>query len=482
MSAFRIAQALGVLLLLLAVAMLLPAAVAASGGDRALAASFALAAALTGFVGAAVALAARGTADAFGEGEGLACFALLWIVAVPFAALPLYAAGKLADPLPSLFNVVSALTTTGASVDFDPTSEPFASVLWLFLLGWLGGFVSIVAAIALLTRLDIGGLQMLRPAVPRGEAESLLQGVADIARRLSVVYCAVTAAGAVALSVSGLSGREALLYALGATSTSGLPVRADGSAPTASAAVAIILAVCMLAGACNPALLIAAAGGRWRAFGRGHELHYLLLMTLLVALLLAFLDRLSGASFAASMLDGLFLASSAISTTGYGLEGGNGFLAGVPILLLGLALVGGAAGSASGGMKLLRVAILFKQASRELSRLAFPHGVVPFHLGEERISAATVRAVWSLFYMLLTCLVLGTLLLALLGVPPTTAMTAMVASLSNAGPMLPVVDPAGGGYAGLPDAGKLVLMLAMVLGRVELLAFVTVLSPAFWRR
>lgn len=482
MSAFRITGALGVALVLLALAMLLPAAVAAGTGQSALAINFLMAAGLTGFVGAVAALTGRGSSQPFGDGEGLVVFVLFWLVPAPFAALPLYASGRLADPLPALFNALSALTTTGATVGFDPAREPLAIVLWLFILGWLGGFASIVAAVALLTRLDLSGLQMLHVGIRRGEGESLAQSLGGIARRLSSVYSGLTAVGAIALSAAGLPGHQAVLAALGAVSTSGLPFRPEGTMFTIGPAAELALTLCMLAGASNLTMLAAVAAGRWRPMASDRELRYLLLACLLVALAIAFLLRLDGAAVPQAVLAGLFLAVSTLSSTGYGPASAAGALVAAPVLLIGVVLIGGTAGSASGGFKLLRTAILCKQANRELSRLAFPHGVIPFHLGSRRIFEPTVRSVWTLFYVMLSCLVAGSLALAALGVSPVTALLAVVACLSNTGPMLSMLEPAGEGYAALPHSGKLLLMLAMVLGRVEMLAFITALSPAFWRQ
>ena len=153
-----------------------------------------------------------------------------------------------------------------------------------------------------------------------------------------------------------------------------------------------------------------------------------------------------------------------------------------PILIIGLVLVGGATGSTSGGIRLMRVAVLFKQAQRELLRLSHPHGIRLLRLGKVRVENPVVWSVWSFFFLLILVLAAIALSLAFLGLSPEAAVISAVLSVSNAGPFLQSMAPDAPSYGDMPDGAKLVLTFGMLAGRVELLALLSLMNPAYWRR
>ena len=488
MSYTSVFHCLGWAVLLLASLMVLPAMTALLDGNTALAWTFAASAILSGFCGAGFAIATwRGAGD-FGKREGCMFLVLVWIVLALFGALPLHFSGLPGRPIDAFFEAISGLTTTGATVFSGLEDIPPAILLWRSLLQWGGGLLSIVLAISLVAPLGIGGMEAFQSALPRGEGASMPARMLQVAQDLFWIYVLLTLLAAFSLWLAGMSAFDGLCHAFSAISTGGFSTREGGIASYHSSMIELVLMAVMLVGAMNFTLHWAVFNGRIRAFRENAEVYYLTIaMTLLVfAVIVLFMIGESEMDFVSYFRSGIFTAISALTTTGFtNSEVGAGALAVgalAPILIIGLVLVGGATGSTSGGMRLLRVAVLSKQAQRELLRLTHPHGVRPIRLGKIRIQNPVIWSVWSFFFILILVLAATALALAFFGLDTEAAITAAVVSVSNAGPFLHTITPSAPGYDEMSDGAKIVLAMAMMAGRVELLALLSLINPSFWRR
>ena len=488
MSYTNVFHCLGWAVVLIAVLMILPALTAMLDGDTALAWTFAASAVLSGFFGAGFALATRDGAGGFGRREGFMFLVLIWLVLALFGAIPFHFSGYPGRPIDAFFEAISGLTTTGATVFSGLEDMPPAILLWRALLQWGGGLLSIVLAVSLVSHLGIGGMEAYQSALPRGEGASLPARVLQTAQDLFWIYVLLTLLGALALWAAGMSAFEALCHAFTALSTGGFSTRDSGIAAFGSPAIELVLIVIMLLGAINFTLHWAAFNGRFRVIRDNAELQYLSFAVafLIVAIVVfSMIDRAEG-HVVAEIRENAFMAISALTTTGF--RSGRSETAAIalpmlaPILIIGLVLVGGATGSTTGGIRLMRVAVLFKQAQRELLRLSHPHGVHPLRLGKVRVDNPIVWSVWSFFFILILILAATALALAFFGLAPDVALTAAVLALSNAGPFLHTVAPEAPVYADMADGAKYTLALAMWAGRVELLALLSLLNPAYWRR
>jgi trk system potassium uptake protein TrkH len=456
--------------------------VALAVGEGPMALAGLAAAVLTGFTGGALALATRGAEARFGKYEAYLLIVLAWPVLAGFGALPWLLAPLGISVLDALFSAMSALTTTGAWVLPPPSELPRAALLWFGLLQWGGGLLTIVGMVALMTYLGIGGLDLFRSALPRGEGTAPLQRCWHGARDLGIVYLAVTAVGTVLIWLAGLPAFHALCHGLGAISTGGFTSLDGGVAGLDNWAAETVLMALMLIGALNFTTVWAVGSGRARELRTDPELRYLLALTAAVGvlILLPLLD--SGFPGLGERLHAsLFAAISAISTTGYTTQAPTLWHAHAPVLLIALLLLGGCTGSTTGGLKLLRLSILFKHSARELVRLSHPHGVVPMRFGVARIGESTLGAVWSFFFFGLLALVAVALALAFSGLRPEAALAGAVAAVTNAGPALTMISPHELTYEDWPAGAKLVYAVGMLVGRVEVLTLLTLLNPAYWR-
>ena len=488
MSYTSVFHCVGWTVVLLATLMVLPALTAMLDGNTALAWTFAASAVLTGFFGAGFAMATRHGTGQFGKREGFMFLVLIWLVLALFGAIPLHFSGLPGRPIDAFFEAISGLTTTGATVFGNLEDIPTAILLWRALLQWAGGLLSIVLAVSLISHLGIGGMEAYQSALPRGEGASLPARMLQTTQDLFWIYVLLTLLGTVALWATGMSAFDGLCHALTALSTGGFSTQEGGITAFDNPIIEMVLIALMLLGALNFTLYWAAFNGRFRVFWENAEFNYLVIVVafLVASAVTVALFKSTAQGFVTELRETVFIAISALTTTGFSnSQGGTGgiatpFLA--PILIIGLVLVGGATGSTTGGMRLMRIAVLFKQAQRELLRLSHPHGVNPLRLGNMRIENPIIWSVWSFFFILILLLAATALALAFFGLAPDVAVAAAVVAITNAGPFLYNIAPEAPSYADMPDGAKYVLALAMLAGRVELLALLSLLNPAYWRR
>ena len=473
----------GLAVVLLAVLMTLAGSAGLLLGDKAAAWAFLLSALITLFCGGGLMLATSRTGPELTNREGYVLLFVFWLGLPLFAALPLWLGPWSLPPLHALFEAVSALTTTGLSVLDDPRSHTPSLLLWRALLQWAGGLVGVILLVVVLVYLHVGGLQLFQNALPHGEGGgSLIDRLFATAKDLLPVYTGLTAVCGFCLWLAGLSGFDALCLALSTLSTGGL-VNPTAAAALAHPLVQLVLVVFMIIAALNLTTLWALAHRRRRALRQDPEARYLpvTIGVLVVLMTLVVLYR-SDLGPLSAFKEALFLTVSGMTTTAFIDPSAAYVLYVSPVLVIGLMFVGGSSGSTTGGMRLLRIAVLFKQARRELYRLNHPHGVLPLRIGERRIDHGAMRGVWSYFFALVFFTALTAMILGSLGLAPMAAIAGAVASLTNAGPFAAVLSHEFGQVSTMSDAAMAVLMAAMLTARLELLTLLVLLYPSYWRR
>ncbi len=471
---------LGRLLALTGLLPLLPAGLAALEGSESW--PYLFTAGLMLFAGAGLAAATAGQPAPDRRGVWL-FVALCWLVLPAAGALPFALDDTLADPVDALFEAVSGMTTTGATVYAGLDGLPRPLLLWRALLNWSGGLLAVVLVFVFLAPTGIGGLALARNAVPGGDERTLDGRFWQMLRALAWVYAGLTLLCAASLSALGWPAFDAVCVALSTLSTGGFLPRDGGIAAYGSPAGEVVLMLFMLAGSINLTLHWGLAQGRWRELLRDSELRYLA-QAATAAIVLAFFWFWIVAE--APVLENLrqvaFTVVSMLTTTAF--DPGAAGQAGPdfsPIVLIGLVLVGGCMGSTAGGLKLMRLSVLFKQSQRELTRLSFPHAITNIRSGTRPVADRVTRQIWAMFFTFVLALSLIAVVLALDGIPPVSAIAAGVAALTNAGPALAQIDPGGIGWGAFSGQAKAALMVAMVLGRLELLALLMLLNPGYWR-
>jgi len=462
---------LGRLLLALAVMLLAPAALAWHLDDVGVAA-FVGSAALAAVAGLALQQGFRQAPDfRFGRREAFLLVAAAWLTSSIVGALPYVALKGPGFAVDGLFEAASGFTTTGASILVDVEAEPAALLLWRSLTHWLGGMGIIVLGIAILPKLAVGGMELFGAEAPGPISEKLTPRIAQTAKALWGIYASLTALEVLALVLAGASPFDAVNHAFATMATGGFSTLNESIAGYGNPTIELIILVFMVLAGANFALHFQLFRGRAAPLLRDREFRcYVALLcgaTALVALDLWWQGAVSGVGRALRLA--AFQVTSIVTTTGFATADFDAWPAFSRAALLLLMFVGGCAGSTGGSIKVVRTMIVAKKLVVDLRRLVQPRAVLPVRIGARAVPDEVVGNVMTFAVLFVALFALGGLALAAMGLDMVSAFSASAACLGNVGPGLGIVGPTHS-YAALPQAGKLVLALLMIVGRLELYA------------
>ena len=483
MQLIVIQKILGLLLALFSVAMLPPLLIAlASGEDTA-----------TGFLsvfllilalGLALWLPARKSKKDLRLRDGFVVVVMFWAGlglagAAPFLLLQTPAM-SVTD---AVFESISGLTTTGATVLTGLDQMPKSILFYRQELQWLGGMGIIVLAVAILPVLGVGGMQLYRAETPGPIKDAkLTPRITETAKALWYIYLSMTIACAFLYWLAGMSLFDAVSHSFSTVSIGGFSTHDDSMRHFNSPLVNAVAVVFMLFAGLNFALHFAA----WRsaslgAYRRDAEARTFLKM-LLAACVVTCLYLIHSETYEdplTAISHGIFQSVSIATTTGFSTTSYSSWPAFLPVLLLFASFIGGCAGSTGGGLKVIRVLLLSKQGVREIRRLVHPNAIMRIKLGGKPVEESIIGAVWGFFASYIA--IFAALLLALMatGMDQVTAFSAVAACLNNLGPGLGEVSAH---YAGINDPSKWLLCFAMLLGRLEIFTLLVLLTPTFWRK
>ena len=481
--AVRIAPILrvtGVLLMLFSVAQLVPVAVALLYEEDTVA-PFLGAFAISFVAGVSLWLAGRGGQELRSR-EGFLITVLFYLGLGLIGALPLYLASDVTGTFTdAAFESLSGLTTTGATVMTGLDSQPRSVLFYRQLLQWLGGMGIIVLAVAVLPMLGIGGMQLYRAESPGPVKDTkLTPRIAQTAKALWFIYLGLTTACMAAYWLAGMEVFDAICHAFSTVAIGGFSTHDASLGFFDSAAIEGVAIVFMALSGMSFALHFAVLARRSLGiYRRDSELRLYVVSLTLVSVVVVGMLLLHNAPSAQALREGLFQAISFATTTGFTTADYTGWPVLAPVVMVFAAFAGGCAGSTAGGLKMYRVLLIYRQGQREMRRLVHPNGVFHIKLGERLLPDRVVDAVWGFCAVYLAVfIVMVCLLLMIADVDFVTAYSAVAANLNNLGPGLGEVAH---DYQGLPAAAKWILMLAMLLGRLEIFTLLVVLTPDYWR-
>ena len=466
MSLAALLRPLGALWVLVAFISLLASLASVAMDEPHLAPFFLISAGLALVPGLLVLAATQGIRFRASALDALGLALLAWVTTPAVAALPFWISGYF-DPLDSLFEAYSAVTTTGATL-LPADQLPRSLVFWRAIMAWFGGYGTLLLAIAVFAALDRDVPAIRRSPLLTIRADNVFSHLAVSARRVGIIYAVITSLVWLGLLLSGNGLYNSTVLAMGAVSTSGYTPADGGLLPNFGAIATLVVALGSLAGSLNIALF-------WDVLrDRGVLKDPDLLGIGILTVGLAALYVVAAPSMAHThVLDALFMAT----TSGYSVAG---TLSPVPIAAVFVALIGGAAASTSGGIKVSRILLLWRRMGSELAVLADPSSIVPVTFRGRPARDAALIGIWAYVLGFLACLGLGTFLLSLTGMDFVTAFLANASALANIGPLLNEVQ-AGDGWRDIADNAKPILISAMVLGRLEVLAAVAAIWALFIR-
>jgi len=412
--------------------------------------------------------------------DGFVVVSLGWILCSTFGALPYVLAGVL-GPVDALFESTAGFTTTGSTVLADIEAVPRSLLLWRSITQWLGGMGIIVFALAILPVLGIGGMQLFKAEIPGPTADKLRPRIVSTARRLLYLYVGFTAAELVALQLAGLSFYEALCHALTTLSTGGFSTRNASIGAYGSATVEWIVILFMTLGGINFALHYRMFLGELRTVSRDTELRYFLATIAGTAALITVLLAQAGAEPGRELRTALFQVLSLMTTTGYGTADFDTWPVLCHVVLLPLMVLGGMAGSTSGGVKNVRLILSVRVLRNAIERGLHPHSVGSIKYGGQTVPASTLAGIWAFLTAYAGLVLVATAIMASAGYDLVTASTAAITAMGNVGPAFGALGPTES-FAGVPAYGKLTLSFCMIAGRLEVYTLILLLVPGFWRR
>ena len=474
-------QILGWLLIGLAATMLIPAAADLIAGSAEWTV-FALCSGLTLFVGLALEVGMRSDWRRLTVRQTYSATAAGWLIPCAFAALPFAFGQPQLDASDALFEATAGLTTTASTVLTGLNTLPPGLLLWRGLLQWLGGAGTLAMAVAVLPMLRIGGMQVFRIEMTMGGDRATPRAIRLITL-LAVIYAGLTVMVGGALWLAGMPGFDALVHAMATVSTGGVSTWDGSFGHFDSPAIDLVGTLGMVAGGMPFLVFAQMAKGDVRAPLRDSQLRWygiILLGSMLTVTLWLVLDRHEDGLSA--LRHGAFAAASALTGTGFASTDSAGW-GGLPsALLLFGALLGGCAGSTSGGIKIFRLELLLTGALAQLRRLLRPHAVLTPRFNRRPIPEEILASVMGFLFIYALAFAVLAMGLGLLGLDFVSAVSAAIGALTNFGPGLgPLVGPSGG-FAQLAEPAKWLLTLGMVFGRLEMLPLLVLFIPAFWKQ
>ncbi len=417
--------------------------------------------------------------DILRRNEGLLIVTLTWVLCGVIGAIPYLFFGL--GLLDALFESVSGITTTGATVlvDFSLYSKTF--FFWRALSQWLGGMGIIVLFVAILPQFGVAGRKIFFAEAPGPIEEKITPRVTHTAKALWLVYLLLTCLEIIALSIAGMPIDDAVCNAMATMAAGGFSPQPQSIMGYQNSAVTWIITLFMLLAGSNFALQYRFIIKRhFRVLPASEEFRFY------IAVVLCFSTALLGVLFfsgwgtvSESLRDSLFQIVSIITTTGF--SSADFALWSVPAqaLLLTMMLVGGCAGSAGGGIKVVRVLFTFKFLKREISQLLHPKGVLPIKIDRVTVQNDVQRQMLSFLLFYIVLMVFSGLVVTMIEENAATGFVGTAATIGNVGPGFGEIGPMGS-FGNLHPASKLLFIIDMLVGRLELIPFLAMLSPEFW--
>ena len=479
MNRRMILNTVGLMLKVEAALLLLPAIAALIYGESCLW-SILISAAISLAAGFALTLLSRPKSQVIYAREGFITVALAWVAVSAVGALPFYISREIPSYIDAFFETVSGFTTTGASILANVEVMSRGLLFWRSFTHWVGGMGVLVFVMALVPSVTDRSIHIMRAEMPGPVVGKLMPRARDTASILYKIYVGMTLLQIVLLWIGGMPLFESIVHAFGTAGTGGFGVKADSIAGY-SPYLQWVITVFMLLFGINFNLYYLLLIRRFRAAAQSSECwYYLGIVGVSIALITANILPMYE-NFQEALRLSAFQVASIVTTTGYATADFNLWPQFSKAILLLLMIMGACAGSTGGGLKVSRAVMLFKMVGKEIRHLLHPRSVNSVRFEGKHVDGATLKSVSSYFAIYIICILAICLILSLEPFDLETNLSATLACFNNIGPGLAAVGPASN-YAAYSPASKLVLSLAMLLGRLEIYPLLLTLAPGTWIR
>jgi len=424
----------------------------------------------------------KAEAEIISQREGMAIVALGWAAVGLFGAIPFYLGDGYFSFTDAVFESVSGFTTTGSSVLTNIEALSKGLLFWRSFIQWLGGMGIIVLSIAILPFLGVGGMQLYKAEVPSPVPDKLKPRIRDTAMILWKVYALITLLQVGLLMLGGMNLFDAFCHTFTTMPTGGFSTKNASVAHYNSVYFDCVFIVFMVLAGINFSLHYQLIRGKPLAFWQDSECRFFLgAVAVLTTVVSLDVYRTIYDTMGDALRYGAFQVVSIVTTTGYATADYEQWPAMSQLILLMCMFLGASAGSTGGGMKCLRIMLCFKYCYKELFSLIHPHAVTHIKIGGKTVPEDVMRSVLGFLALYVGLFALSSVVLAGMGVDFTTSFSAVAATIGNIGPGFGAVGPVEN-FAGIPVAGKWLLVWCMLLGRLEIFTVIILLVPEFWRK
>ncbi|MCW3807635.1 TrkH family potassium uptake protein [Plebeiibacterium marinum] len=472
-------NALGRILIFESLFMLLCACVSACYGEDDIV-SFLLSFAITFGVGGMFWMFGRNVVKDQLKRESFIIVTAVWIVMSLFGSLPYVLSGAIPSFTNAFFETISGFTTTGASILNDIEALPHGILFWRSVTHLIGGMGIVVLAVAILPFFGFGGMQLYNAEAAGVTNDKLHPRITKTAKSLWGIYMGLIGLETIFLLLGGMPLFDALCHSFGTIASGGFSTK-NASIAEYSPYIQYVIVLFMIFAGTNFALFFFVIKGNGKRLFTNSEFRVFLSVILIASLTIGgTLFFRTDMSFEQSFRDALFQVTSVVTSTGFVTADYTLWHPYLTFIVFGLMFSGACVGSTSGGIKLFRHMILVKNLKIEFRRMSHPNAVIPLKIGKKMVSQEIIYKVLAFLVLYISVFIIGTLFMTVVGLDMDSAFGAVATTMGGIGPGLGVVGPMNNFFA-IPGAGKWILSVLMLLGRLELFSVLILFAPSFWK-
>lgn len=438
---------------------------------------------LAGFIGIFI---GRRAESRMGEREGYFIVAMVWVVFSLFGMLPYYLSGQVPSFTDAWFETMSGFTTTGATIIPDLDSITHGLLFWRSLTQWIGGMGIIVLSIAILPIFGLNGMQLYAAEVTGLTYEKLSPRISDTAKLMWTTYIVLTAIEILALWLCGMELFDAICHSFSTIATGGFSTKNESLAFYDSAAIHYIVTFFMFLSGVNFVLLIYLLRGKTRNIIKDEELRWYTIAVILFTLIITIGLYVSRTGWTLTQMersfrDSIFTVISSMTSTGYTISDYMNWPLVAWVIIFFLMLTGACAGSTAGGIKWVRLSIIFKNGVAEFKRRIHPNAIIPVKLNEKVVPQQTINNIMAFMIFYVFIIVITVVVFCACGVNFDEAIGSAVSAMGNVGISIGQFGPAGT-YESFPDVAKWMMSLVMLIGRLEIFTVLLLFTKVLWKK
>lgn len=417
-----------------------------------------------------------------GKREGYVIVSFVWIFFSLIGCMPFILSESIPSFTDAFFETMSGFTTTGASILENVESLPHGILFWRSMTQWIGGMGIVVLSLAVLPALGIGGMSLFIAEVPGVTYDKLNPKIKDTSKILWNIYLVLTLVLTVLLMFGGMDIFDAICHSFATMSSGGYSTKQASIAYWDSPYIQYVITLFMFLAGVNISLIYSVASGSPKKLFANEEFKtYTFIVLCFTVIITIGLVLTKNMQLEPAFRDSIFQVVSIITTTGFATDDYLTWHSFLAMLLFLAFFIGGTTGSTSGGVKVMRIVLLFKNSFYELRRLIHPNAVIPVRYNNKAVNKSVVTNVLAFFFFYMATLFLCSLIFTLFVGDMETSVSAVASALGNIGPGLGSVGPSST-YLHIAPAGKWFLSFLMMTGRLEIFTVIILFSPSFWKR